>query len=544
VTVRTYRPRLDHSKLSVLLVCLAAVLPYLMTVCDYFVADDFGVVHILSQKPAWYFPRWFVSSWMETVFGVPPHEIRPFPAISYQLTAFVGAVAPIGYHLLNMLIHAVNGILVLVIAREIAGLSVPAAATAAVLFVILPVHVESVAWITGRVDSLPALFYLASFLIYARWRATGSHDSARYLMSVGLFFAALFSKENTITMAVTLLVYDILIAKRPAGSSWLNVWSYIPYVPYLALTVAFLLLRYFVFGDLVRESQLPSDALAGFGDRIGRHISRMVVGSVALEPMAWTSLLAAAGLGLGGWWVRANGDARGVVASALYFGPVWMLVGLIPTIAATYESPRHSYLASMAWAMSPGFAIQAVWARVRSPHVRISATVVALAVMAAYLLPLRGALRTLHTAASISKLAVADLHREASSVAPGTLLIVGAPVRSWEWALPLVARPPFAPEDLTRRVFIVSPWLLHCCRTEWLDDTHRTLRAWVDQPSRRPIVVLHWDNVTGRLSRLTDADYPDLRTVISAMLEDDAVDSLDRLILRLTRLAARPVSPT
>jgi hypothetical protein len=512
-----------------------------MTVCDYFVADDFGVVHILSQKPAWYFPHWFVGSWMETVFGVPPHEIRPFPAVSYQLTAFAGAVAPIGYHLLNILIHVVNGILVLVIAREIAGLSLPAATTAAVLFVILPVHVESVAWITGRVDSLPALFYLASFLGYARWRASGSHDSAQYLMSVGLFFAALFSKESTITMVVTLLVYDILIGKRPAGSSWVNVWSYLPYVPYLLLTVTFLLLRYFVFGDLVRESQLPSDALAGFGDRIGRHISRIVVGSVAVVPMAWTSLLAAGGLGLGVWWVRASAGARGVVASALYFGPVWMLVGLIPTIAAAYESPRHSYLASMAWAMSAGFAIQAVWAHVRSPRLRISATVVALAVMAAYLVPLRGALRNLHTAASISKLAATDLHREASSVAPGTLMIVGAPVRSWEWALPLVARPPFAPEDLTRRVFIVSPWLLHCCRTEWLEDTHRTLRAWVEQPNRRPIVVLHWDNVTGRLSRLTDADYPDLRTAISIALEADAVDALDRLMQRLTMLAERPL---
>jgi hypothetical protein len=49
-------------------------------------------------------------------------------------------------------------------------------------------------------------------------------------------------------------------------------------------------------------------------------------------------------------------------------------------------------------------------------------------------------------------------------------------------------------------------------------------------------VVLHWDNVTGRLSRLTDSDYPDLRTTIPVLLEEDRVDYLDRLILRLTNL--------
>ena len=41
---------------------------------------------------------------------------------------------------------------------------------AGLVFVLLPVHTESVAWITGRVDSMPALFYLASFLAYVVYR--------------------------------------------------------------------------------------------------------------------------------------------------------------------------------------------------------------------------------------------------------------------------------------------------------------------------------------------------------------------------------------
>jgi hypothetical protein len=256
---RSLYPKL--STLAILVVCLSAVLPYLVTVRDYFVADDFGVVQILSQKPAWYFPRWFVGSWMENVFGVPPQEIRPFPAVSYQLTALAGSTSPTVHHVVNILIHAVNGVLALTIARQVAGLSLPAATAAAVLFVILPVQVESVAWITGRVDSLPALFYLASFLAYAEWRTVGSHARSRYVISVALFFAALFSKENTITMLATLVLYDSLVVRRDARPSWMTARAYFPYVPYLLLTVGFLLLRYIVW----RSGWAPRPA-----DRAGR----------------------------------------------------------------------------------------------------------------------------------------------------------------------------------------------------------------------------------------------------------------------------------
>jgi hypothetical protein len=531
--------------LALLGVCLAAVLPYLLTVRDYFVADDFGVVQILSQKPAWYFPRWFVGSWMETVFGVPPQEIRPFPAVSYQLTSLVGASAPVVHHVVNIFIHAVNGVLVLIMARQCARLSEPAAILAAVSFVVLPVQVESVGWITGRVDSLPALFYFASFLAYAQWRITGSNNRTRYLISALLFFAALFSKESTITMVATLFLYDVLIAAPSTDFSWRRLRSYLPSIPFAVLTGLFLLLRYRLFGDLVRESQLPSGAFIAFGSRVGRHIQRIVVGSATSgTPLVWTLLLIIVGLALYFRWMKAKGETRAAAGRVLFFGPVWMLVGLIPTIAAGYESPRHLYLTSAGWALLLGFAFQAAWIRLTNSRWQVAVAVVAAALVAAYLVPLRLALEDVHRAAAISKIAATDLYREASAASPGTLLIVGAPLRSWEWAIPLVARPPFAPEDLTQRVFIVSPWLLHCCRTEWLEDTHRTLRAWAAQPVRQPIVILHWDSSTGRASRLTDAEYPDLQTVVPVLIEEDSEDYLDRLILRLTNLARGPTSVT
>ena len=88
------RNRRNFVPFAALVVCLGAVVPYVSTINNYFVRDDFGVVELLASKPATYFPRWFVSSWMDEIWGHVPDEVRPFPAVSYQLTAIGGAASP------------------------------------------------------------------------------------------------------------------------------------------------------------------------------------------------------------------------------------------------------------------------------------------------------------------------------------------------------------------------------------------------------------------------------------------------------------------
>ncbi len=87
---------------AALVVALAAAVPYLPTLDNYFVQDDFGVVALLSSKPATYFPRWFVTTWMEDIWGYTPDEIRPFPAVSYQIAAVFGAASPDANHVVNI----------------------------------------------------------------------------------------------------------------------------------------------------------------------------------------------------------------------------------------------------------------------------------------------------------------------------------------------------------------------------------------------------------------------------------------------------------
>ena len=242
---------ITQRRLVFLLVVLAAAVPYLPTIDDYFAQDDFGVVWLLSTKPAGYFPRWFVSPWMDDIWGYMPDEIRPFPAVTYQVAALWGAASPVANHVINIAFHAVNALLVLGVAETAAGLSLGPAAFAAVVFAVLPMQTESVAWITGRVDSMPACFYLASFLLYGRWRAR-PHTSI-YVWSVVAYFVALFTKQNTVTLPAALILYDVMVARRPVRPSW----SWLrPYVPFVLLTFGYLALRYVLFGEVAREGTL------------------------------------------------------------------------------------------------------------------------------------------------------------------------------------------------------------------------------------------------------------------------------------------------
>ena len=97
--------------------------------------------------------------------------------------------------MINIAFHAVNALLVLRIGETAAGLSLGPAAFAALVFAILPMQTESVAWVTGRVDSMPACFYLASFLLFVRWRAA-SPGVALYLVGGGLFCRAVYEAEH------------------------------------------------------------------------------------------------------------------------------------------------------------------------------------------------------------------------------------------------------------------------------------------------------------------------------------------------------------
>ncbi len=104
-----------------------------------------------------------------------------------------------------------------------------------------------------------------------------------YLWSVALFFAALFSKQNTITLAPALVLFDLIVDRRRIELSWK--WIR-PYVPYVLLTAGFLLLRYVLFHEVAREGVLNAQRIREFLSDSSRHLVRLVFGGPGLRH--WT----------------------------------------------------------------------------------------------------------------------------------------------------------------------------------------------------------------------------------------------------------------
>jgi hypothetical protein len=528
------------------LVVLAAVLPYLPTIDDYFTQDDFGVIQLLSNRPWTIFPRWFAMPWTEDIWGYTPDEIRPFVALTYQLTAIPGRARPELHHILNIAIHAVNGLLVMAIARRALGVTAWAAAAAGIVFSLLPVQAESVAWITGRVDSMPALFYLATFLAYVRWReGTGGpapHVTATsrwYAAALALFFVALFSKQNTITMVATLAAYDLLVldrARRGTLAACVKAW-----LPFAAMTLGYLALRRALFGASVRGGIESQAQVVGALEMIGRHVQRTVLGHDGAMADWERIALPALAIAIAVVVFRHRGFPR----AALCFGIVWWIIGAAPVLVAGYESPRHVYLAAAAWPFLLALLIEGVGREVNTGRRRsLRALPIALVTLiaAGYAVRLYGVVNDWGTWSRISQAAVARVAREAAAAPDGTLLLVSVPRTSWEWSAPFVLQPPYTATDLSARVALVTPFRLHCCGPEqWDAYTRRTLERWIEAPGAPPLIALHLAEATGDVSKLTIEEYPDFRVLMRITAETDSWQAMNASIEGLMERVVRRV---
>ncbi|MEA2642554.1 MAG: protein O-mannosyl-transferase [Chloroflexota bacterium] len=567
--------------LATLAVCAAAALPLLSTLNAYFIGDDFGLIQLFAPKPTFHFLTLFTRTWTETIYGPPSDELRPLVELSYQIDSLWGPGRPFGYHLDNVVLHVLNALLVLAIARHLCRLVWPSAAFAGMVFAVLPVQAEVGAWISGRADSLPALCFLLCIFAYGCWRRAGAekrklltaetrdvrdaghHERAMpaaLLYGVALLacFLAHFSKQSAIVVPPALVAYDVLLERRQPWRSWRSLLAYAPFV---LVTVCYLGLRRTLFGNLVRESQIDGNILGSFALVQATYVQMLATGSLVLRTDSVVQGIALVGLGVALLAVVValpailRGRAPRRLGAALYFGPVWWMITVAP-LAVTYVSGRHLYLTAAGFAIVLGCAFDGLWtARTRSW--RAIASVAGAVLLACYTVSLHGAVEEWNRSAARSQLMLEAVWREAAAATSGSLILVGAPASNapvvmwrgtptlafaedapgptpaaWSWILsfsaPFMYGPPFAPTDLTARVaFVESPGVYCCPPDEWFRHTQAAIRAWHERGDDPSVVALTWDDA-GVLTRRTDD--PKLRAAVARILEAGSPDEASILL--------------
>lgn len=132
----------------------------------------------------------------------------PVQILSYMLDYTFWGLHPAGYLITNIIIHLLNGLLVyLLLYRFHADRT--AAFFAASLFLLHPVQVESVAWISQRKNLLSLFFMLISWWGYCRYRDSMSGKSNfAYAVSLFAFLSSLLAKSMTVVFPVMLILYD------------------------------------------------------------------------------------------------------------------------------------------------------------------------------------------------------------------------------------------------------------------------------------------------------------------------------------------------
>ena len=258
---------------------------------------------------------------------------------------------PVGYHAVNIALHALNSVLVWRLLRH---LQVPGAWLVAAVFAVHPVHVESVAWIIERKDLLSALFYLSAVHVWLRF--TEAPGPGRYLLCLALFAAALLSKSIAVTLPAALLLLRWWQAGRV---TWRDAACV---APLFALALGITLADLAFYRDridsaldysLVERALIAGRALWVYAHQLVWPASLPVLYSRwDVHPgdlLGWLAIATLVALGIALWLARdriGRGPLAGVLFFALTLSPVLGFVDF-RFMKIAFVADRFQYLASI-----------------------------------------------------------------------------------------------------------------------------------------------------------------------------------------------------
>ncbi len=248
-----------------------------------------NAVHVSGQKSTWFFVILIVSvffsytpvfeadfvNWDDEDYVLNNPDIQSFSNLKELLTEPVqGNYHPVtmlslalnfsltgkkasSYHILNLLLHIINTILVFIFIRKLVIGKIWMAFIVALLFGIHPLHVESVAWVSERKDLLYSLFFICGMIVYLDYLEKRKFSSLVFTFM--FFLLSILSKPAAIIFPIVLITLDYY------KSTLNSLRVYLEKVPFLLVSI--------LMGLLTLQGQSETGATAfaavyGLGDRL------------------------------------------------------------------------------------------------------------------------------------------------------------------------------------------------------------------------------------------------------------------------------------
>ena len=259
-------------------------------VCTYgFVDyDDPGYVYenpniqsgITLKTIKWAFTTGYANFW------------HPLTWLSHMLDWQLFGSNPAGHHLVNLIFHIANTLLVFLVLKRMTGV-LWSSAFAAALFALHPLHVESVAWVAERKDVLSIFFWLLTMWAYIRYVKQSS--VANYLLTLLVFALGLMAKPMLVTLPFVLLLLDYWpLARIPQGQEKKHTDTrFHRLYPLILEKIPFIVLSA-VFGVIAFLAQQSGGAVASLtAISVKLRIYNALISYVEyIEKMIWPSRLA------------------------------------------------------------------------------------------------------------------------------------------------------------------------------------------------------------------------------------------------------------
>ncbi len=202
-----------------------------------------------------------------------PELYIPLTLFSYQINYVLGGLHPFGFHLVNLLLHAANVVLVFSLLRSFT-LRIPFAILGACLFALHPIQTEAVVWVGARKELLMTFFSILSFLSYIH------SDRTRFGAPLSFLFLllALLSKVTAAILPAIFIAYDLLIIRRPLTPSLL-----LKKLPFFLLSGLFIGIA--IFGKAPADTLLSIPATVVLGVQSTTLTLFHIVFPIGLSPL-------------------------------------------------------------------------------------------------------------------------------------------------------------------------------------------------------------------------------------------------------------------